>query len=61
MIIESNRRMLNYLGLFALIIFNAITFGFLAYIGSNLIESTKNSKILEVPQSIQSEMPGQKK
>lgn len=61
MIIESNRRILNYLGLFALIIFNAITFGFLAYIGNNFVEDTRNSKILEVPQSIQNEAPGQKK
>ena len=55
---ESNRRTLNYLALFILIIFNGVVFGFLVYIGSNLINNTKKSQVLDVSKDVKQEMNG---
>ncbi|GEM_PF-2791132 len=52
---ESNRRTLNYLSLCMLILFNGVLLGFLVYVGHNLIDSTKQSHILEVSQDMRNE------
>ncbi len=55
---ESNRRVLNYLALLILVLFNGLMFGVLAYVGRNLINSTKKSQVLNVSQDVQKEMGG---
>ncbi len=59
--LEPNRRILNYLALFMLILFNGVLFGVLVYVGRNLVDNTKQSHILEVSQDATKEMAGQKK
>ena len=56
---EAKRRTLNYMALFVLIFFNGVLLGFLVYIGTNLINNTKKSHILEVSQDVQNNISGQ--
>jgi len=58
---EANRRVFNYLAVFVLIFFNGMLFGFLAYIGHNLIDNTKKSQVLSVSKDVKNEMEGQRR